>query len=75
MPRKTVSVEAVRQRANLLLGSDTTGVEQRWGVIAMIEFVLFETSNYKGFSYLPSEWDEDSAALKKDYDETRRKYS
>ena len=76
MARKTVDVQSVKKRANLLLGlkGDEFTVEYRRGVIATVEFVLFETGNYKGFKYRYSEWDVERHELKKNYDDTRREY-
>jgi hypothetical protein len=75
--RKTVDVQAVKKRANLLLGlkneSENTP-EFRRGVIGMVEFVLFETGNYKGFKYRYSEWDVERNQLRAGYDDTRREY-
>lgn len=74
MARKTVDVEFVKERVNIMLDSDFTTSEMRRGAFGVLEAVLFKSGNYKGFSYLPSELDDDGR-LKPDYDDTRRKYS
>jgi hypothetical protein len=50
--RKTVSVEALTEQANYLLANDKHGPEHRFGVMALIETVLHDTGNYRGFRYL-----------------------
>ena len=61
--RKTMNVEDIKNYANNQLGSsiryrrqvdsfEGIDAEFRKGVMAMIEAVLFETKNYKGFRYL-----------------------
>jgi len=75
MPRKTVSVEWLKEKTNKFLAdSDEPMKEQRLGIAFLFETVLFETQNYKGFSYLPSEWDSNQQALRDGYDESRRRY-
>lgn len=51
--RKTIEVERVRELANkfLELSADIQSHE-RIGVAGMIENVLHETGNYKGFGYI-----------------------
>lgn len=53
MHRKTVNVEWVRQKANyFFLHSKDDLKDQRFGVIGILEGILMETNNYKGFRYL-----------------------
>lgn len=74
MARKTVSVEWVRMRTNMYLAtSDPEWKDQRQGMASLLEAVLFETDNYMGFKYLPSETKEDGT-LREDRDDTRREY-
>ena len=79
MARKTVDIEALKKRANMMLGlkGDEHTVEFRRGVIAMLEFALFESGQYKGFGYRLSEWDftNNPPTLRKTIDDTRRKYN
>lgn len=71
--RKTIAVEDVKQRVNHVLAAPTTSPEQRTGAYIVLEFILSDTGNYKGFQYLPSELKEDGT-LKDVYDGTRRRY-
>lgn len=81
MARKTVEVSKVVSIANKMLentGDDDT--QLRLGVSALVESVLFETGNYKGFNYLESEFKPASeqslgeSPLKENYDDSRRQY-
>lgn len=74
MARKTVPVEFIKDRVNVMLASPFTTPGQRAGACEVLEAVLFETGNYKGFAYLPSEFAE-PGVLRLNYDTTRRKYS
>jgi hypothetical protein len=84
MSRKTVDVAFVVEKANQMLTlpnehfiSDEAAIEFRWGVIGMVESVLFETETYHGFSYQRSEFEMGSDnfhTLKVDYDNSRRIY-
>jgi len=59
--RKTVDVEYMKTFANLMLASDDPKrVDVRRGVMVMIEEVLFNSGNYKGFRYL--DWNETTGA-------------
>lgn len=78
--RKSVQVAALVDEANRLLAIVPREGEQfgskvdaqfRQGVIAMLEHVLHETGNYRGFRYL----DGHEAVARDEYDETRRAYS
>lgn len=54
MARKTVDVEYAKMIANRLLSNeDPKRSGEREGVIILIEAILEETGNYKGFKYLP----------------------
>ena len=72
--RKTIPVDDVRRKANdfLALGSNDPGTRPpkdfRRGVMALLEYVLFETDNYGGFKYLQPD---DDAQLE---DDTLRTY-
>lgn len=86
--RKTFDVEVMRENANRLLAlPDTHGrvrdltPDFRQGVISMIERILHDTGNYKGFAYLSSELTTadqphtpNTTYLRIGYDETRRRY-
>jgi hypothetical protein len=73
MARKTIAVEAIRDRANVMLEVQSTP-EARRAVALLLESVLLATDNYRGFKYQSSEWDGEAFKLKEDYDDTRRYY-
>ena len=50
--RKTIEVELLKQRLNFILATDTASYEERKTAVLMMEFVLTESGNYNGFSYL-----------------------
>lgn len=52
MARKTIEVGKILKMANAFLAAKATTPEERDGVCVMLEAVLFETGNYKGFRYL-----------------------
>lgn len=65
-PRKTIEVEVVRNFANNYLSlSEDEAVDQRIGISGLLEAVLHESGNYKGFRYLDG---------MQDVDESRRCY-
>lgn len=65
---------AVKEAANQMLrDSQDFVLAERRGIIALVERVLHDADQYKGFQYLPSELDE-SGQLRKEYDDTRRRY-
>lgn len=81
MSRKTIEVGKVVERANTFLAApDSFSIEgldphsQRLGVAGLLESILHETGNYKGFNYLSSEWDGEKQELRQGYDESRRRY-
>jgi hypothetical protein len=50
--RKTINVELVKNKANILLANPNLIMEEKLGVITMIEMILLESDNYNGFMYL-----------------------
>lgn len=52
MPRKTINVADLTHTANNLLRVSTCEPGIRKGIMNMIEHVLHETGNYRGFRYL-----------------------
>jgi hypothetical protein len=65
--RKTISIEAVKQNANRMLrDSDETAKEGRIGIFILLERILFDTGNYRGFRYADGHNGEN--------DDTRRYY-
>lgn len=99
MPRKTIDVALLCDWVNTRLAcpdsthhdhlNDLTPQQAfRLGTASLLEQILHASGNYKGFSYLPSEWDKDKPSehivngkattyyggLRDGYDETRRSY-
>jgi len=90
MARKTISVEKVKKWGNnFLLNSPDKQTEMRHGIAFLLETVLHETGNYRGFTYLDEddmkksisgktwgvEWDESVEPKKPIFpDESRRRY-
>lgn len=73
--RKTLKVAWLRDKVNTFLMSSTDDMrKERLGMAAVLEAALFETDNYKGYSYLSSEWDEEGQKLREGYDDSRRCY-
>ena len=64
--RKTMEVDKIRQRANELLAlpnggafdgkADWINADFRMGVAALLEHILHESDNYRGFNLQSSEW-------------------
>lgn len=52
MARKTISIEALKSKINKMLAESVNDKAEREGMIAVIENVLIETDNYKGYRYL-----------------------
>lgn len=50
--RKTFNVESLRKHVNDVLKNPYYSKECRSGFINTLEYVLFESDNYKGFRYL-----------------------
>lgn len=68
MSRKTVCVEQIKAYANGILAAENDkAADLRLGAILMIEQILHNSGNYKGFKYLDIEGTEIG-------DETRRFY-
>lgn len=73
--RKTVNVAWLVDKTNQFLAtSEPKMTGERRGMTAVLEAVLFETGQYKGYGYLPSQWNEGELILAEDRDETRRHY-
>lgn len=52
MARKTIEVGKILRMANTFLAAQNTRDDEREGVCALLEAVLFESGNYQGFRYL-----------------------
>jgi hypothetical protein len=72
MARKTIEVGKVLRIANNFLAAKHTTAEERESVAAVIEAVLMETDNYRGFAYLPKENYTHEVGF--EHDGTRRRY-
>jgi hypothetical protein len=71
--RKTVPVEAVKRNANRMLRNSDDAMQQgRIGVYMLLERVLFDTDNYKGYKYISP--NEDASNIAGELDDTRRFY-
>jgi len=55
MAHKTIKVGKILRMANTFLAAENTKADEREGVCSMLEAILFETGNYKGFRYLAVE--------------------
>lgn len=53
--RKTVEVGKVLRMANWFLAAENTTADEREGVCALMEAILFETGNYRGYRYLDTD--------------------
>lgn len=52
MARKTFEVETLKNQINHMLATSENGPNFRSGLALLLENVLHETGNYKGFRYL-----------------------
>jgi transcription initiation factor TFIIIB Brf1 subunit/transcription initiation factor TFIIB len=66
MKRKTVSVKSLVDRANEYLASDTHSQEKKETIACFISFILHETGNYRGYSYL-FPWEDTDECRAKEY--------
>lgn len=69
MKRKTIKVDLIKEKVNVLLAEKENSVEFKRGLICMIEFTLHQTDSYNGFYFLnPGEnpqWDTQEHASRK----------
>lgn len=72
MARKTYPVADLIDHANRVIDHAKT-MDERRAVAHLLESVLHETGNYKGFRYLSSELNDDGR-LRDGYDDTNRYY-
>lgn len=73
MKRKTFKVQDLVNRTNDRLRVSTCSPEVRLGMIAVLESILHETGNYRGFNYLEGKVGE-SGYVESFGDESRRYY-
>ena len=50
--RKTINVEFLKDKANTLLANPNLIMEEKLGIITMIEIILHQSNSYNGFMYL-----------------------
>jgi hypothetical protein len=50
--RKTIEVGKVLKMANSFLAAENTTSEEREAVASLLEAILFESGNYRGYRYL-----------------------
>ncbi len=74
MARKTVAVDALVRTANGMLAAPDAPRDGRAGIATLVESVLHDTGQYRGFRYLPSELLPDGSALRPGHDDFRRAY-
>ena len=72
MARKTIEVGKVLRMVNTFLAAKHTTADERESVCAVMEAILFETDNYRGFAYLPKENYAHETGF--EHDGTRRRY-
>lgn len=70
--RKTIDVKSIKEFANELLAHPDYTLEEKLGIITMIQEILYRTGNYNGFMFL-NLIDGTAPALGTD-DWTNRKY-
>lgn len=73
--RQTLPVDILKNRVNRMLAAEGGTEDGRKALAVLIEGVLMDTGNYKGFGYLPAEWEKDGTGLRDGYDDTRRRYT
>lgn len=69
--RKTFDVSLVRERVNKMLDTSTCSPETRFGMIAVLEMILHESGNYKGFNNI---LEGQICSYKEQPDDSRRHY-
>ena len=52
MSRKTIEVEFVKNRVNEMLANSTCSPKERRAMAIVLDIILHETGNYRGFRYL-----------------------
>ena len=70
--RKTIEVKVVKEYANQQLANENLTLEEKLGIITMIEEILCKTGNYNGYMFL--NLIDGTAPTLGTYDWTCRKY-
>lgn len=52
--RKTIHVQELKEHVNMMLEKSKCSDDVRHGIARVMQHVLFETNNYRGFNYV--EW-------------------
>ncbi len=73
MIRKTMTVEKIKEMVNNRLAKSTCTPEARMMAVSILESILHETGNYRGFEYLEGVFNENNELVSKG-DESRRRY-
>lgn len=72
--RQTIKVQWLKERVNhVLANSKESTPEKRAGMISVLELVLWEANDYRGFIFLESAGKQDPTTHRL-MDETRRRY-
>ena len=50
--RKTIKVQEIKDYANLVLSDSNITLDEKMGVITMIEHILHKSNTYNGFMFL-----------------------
>ena len=75
MARKTIDVQRLKERANVMLANSADDMhEGRIAIALLLEWVLMDTGNYHGFRYLPGVIDFTTDPPSVIGDDTRRNY-
>ena len=50
--RKTISVEFIKEYANAQLANPNNTIEEKMGIMTLLEKILHESNSYNGYMYL-----------------------
>lgn len=70
--RRTIHVETLRAKVNSMIAASTCSPPERLAMANVLETVLHDTGNYRGFAYLDAKFDMYGELVSGD--ESRRKY-
>jgi hypothetical protein len=72
MSRKTIPVETLTAKVNSMLALSTCSPVERLAMADVLEAVLHDTGNYRGFGYLDAKFNESGKLVSGD--DSRRRY-
>jgi hypothetical protein len=72
MARKTIQVEAFRTRINGMLAESTCSPAERGAMATILESVLMDTGNYRGYRYIDAVYTDQGVLVSGD--PSRREY-